>query len=76
MENVEKSTVSVAKTGYAPFAACEKLYTAPLHKPYFSLQLRNYVAIEFSLFFEENPMKSSVFRDLPRKRKVRMGSQP
>ena len=69
VENVEKSSVSVAKTYYFPFTACEKVYTEPLHKANFSLHFQNYVAIEFSLFFEENPVKSSDFRDLLRKEK-------
>jgi len=70
VENVEKSTVSIVKNRHSPFTACEKLYTTPLHKTYFPLHFRNYVAVEFFLFFGEIAAKSSVFRDLPRKQRI------
>jgi len=76
VENVEKSTVSTSKPFASPFHLCGKPYVRSVNKAYIYLHLQNYVATVFTLFPEEIPSKSSVFRDLPRKRKGAFGFMP
>ena len=76
VENVEKSTESTQKPGSISSPPAKRDMQRQLHKPCFFLHFQNYVAIEFPRFFEENSAKSSVFRDLLRKRTGGFGFMP
>ena len=69
VENVEKSTVSTGVIKNLPVFPHKKSYAPFMHKVRFFLFFLNYVATQFSLFFDEIFLKNSVFGDLIKNRR-------